>query len=887
MSDTLYLIDASGYIFRAYHALPPLMTKEGVPTGAVYGYAALILRLLQEQRPVYLAAAFDASRDTFRVAEYADYKANRPEMPADLSPQIPLIHEVTRAFRIPILVEKGFEADDLIASAAQRAQSLGLKVVILSGDKDLMQLVNERVVLHDPIRQKVYGPAEVVEKFGVPPSQIADLLGLMGDSSDNIPGVPGIGEKTGAELLKTYGSLEKILDGVDQMKPSKRRDSLKAHAENARLSKRLATLNPAAPTPEALDAYRFPGIDTAAAASLFTRLEFHKLAGQIAPQARVERGAYRVLPDLDALRAEVEALRQRGSCALSFEPSDDTSAAVLVGLSLCGAEGQAAYLPLLHRYLGAPSQPSPKDALAVLAPLLVDPGVKRFHCEAKRDRLLLARYGVPVGPEAVDVALASYLLQPDDAHDLLSIARRHLGHELRPRAELLGKGKKQLAFEELEVPRAAEYAAERADVIFRSAALLPPLLEAAGLSSLLYEVEQPLSTLLAEIEQQGVALDVDHLRAMSQRFGEQMQAIEARCHQLAGQEFNVGSPKQLQEILFEKLKLPVAKRTKTGPSTDSAVLEELDHPLAKAILEHRALSKLKGTYLDALPALVNPKTKRIHTSFNQTVAATGRLSSSDPNLQNIPVRTEAGKEIRRAFIAPPGTALVSLDYSQIELRLLAHFSKDESFVAAFRANEDIHRRAAAEIFHKSIQEVSADERRISKTITFGVIYGMGAFRLKQELSISQAEAQDYINRYFTRYAGIRKFLDDTIAQARAKGELRTILQRRRLFSDLNSSNHALRSYAERTATNSPIQGSAADIIKLAMLKVATALHASGLRARMLLQVHDELLFEAPEAEVPALIDLAKREMEGVGPALSLSVPLLVEAGHGPNWTAAH
>jgi DNA polymerase-1 len=889
MADTLYLIDASGYIFRAFHALPPLTTKEGLHTGAVFGYAALILRLLQEQRPVYLAAAFDASRKTFRNEQYAEYKANRPAMPPELVPQIELIREVTRLFRIPMLLQEGFEADDLIASAVQKARALDLDVVILSGDKDLMQLVTERVKLHDPLRHKVYGPPEVEEKFGVPPALIPDLLGLMGDTSDNIPGVPGIGEKTGAELLKTYGSLEKVLLGADAMKPSKRRDTLKTHAENARLSKRLATLNPdAKTTPDALDAYRFPGIDAPAASALFSKLEFHKLAGQLAPQTRVERTGYRIVAGAEALAAEIAKLQEAPAFSITLEPSeDDLRKAVLIGLSLCAKEGDACYVPLGHRYLGAPAQCSPQEALAALAPLLTDPNKKRYHADAKAARILLSRYGATLGTESVDVSLASYLLDPDDSHDLGSVARRHLGHELRPRAELLGKGKKQQLFEELEVPRAAEFAAERADVVFRSASLLPERLSSAGLLSLLQEVEQPLSRLLGEVEQHGLALDVEHLRKLSQRFGEQMQAIEKRCHELAGAEFNVGSPKQLQEILFEKLKLPVGKRTKTGPSTDSAVLEELDHPLAKEILAHRQLSKLKGTYLDALPALVNPKTQRIHTSLHQTVAATGRLSSSDPNLQNIPVRTEDGREIRRAFIAPPGTKLVSLDYSQIELRLLAHFSGDASFVEAFRANEDIHKRAAAEIFHKPIGEVSADERRISKTITFGVIYGMGPFRLKQELNISQAEAQDYITRYFARYAGIRKFLDDTIAQARAKGELRTILNRRRRFADLNSSNHALRSYAERTATNSPIQGSAADVIKLAMLRVDRAMKSAGLFSKMLLQVHDELLFESPLGEVETLIGLAKTEMEAVGPQLGLRVPLLVEAGSGQNWAEAH
>jgi DNA polymerase I len=888
MADTLYIIDASGFIFRAYHALPSFSTSAGVPTGAVLGYTTMLLKLLADYKPVYLAAAFDAARDTFRTAEYSDYKANRPDLPLDLAPQFPLIFEVTKAFAIPLLLAQGFEADDLIATLAKKARAGGLEVVILSGDKDLMQLVGEGVWLHDPIKQKRYGPKDVEEKLGVTPAQVPDFLGLMGDASDNIPGVPGIGEKTAAELLKAYGSLEKVLESVEEIKGPKRKEALKAHAEDARLSKRLATLRDDAPVAGEPGDYKYPGFDPLVVKPVFAKLEFHKLAAQMAPTSKIER-KYRTIFTREDFEAELAKIRERGEFAVDLETTSiDPHRAEIVGIALSSREGDASYTPISHRYLGAPQQLPLKEALPLLKPILEDPKLRLYGQHSKYERVIFRAYGVEMAPVAIDTMLASYVLDPTESHSLSAISQRELGHDMIVYEDVTGRGKKQIGFDEVDVVRATEYSGEDADVTFRLAKLLPPKVEAAGLMKLLVEVEQPLSSLLAKIEANGVVVDVEYLRRMSQKLGAELLVLEKRCQELAGVEFNVNSPKQLQEILFERLKLPVVKRTKTGPSTDSSVLEEIEHPLAEAILEQRQLAKLKGTYLDTFPSLVNPRTGRIHTSFNQAVAATGRLSSSEPGLQNIPVRTEIGRDIRRAFIAPPGHTIVSTDYSQIELRLMAHFSGDGAFMEAFQKGEDIHRRTAAEIFSKKLEEVTPDERRASKTIVFGLIYGMGAFRLKRQLGgIHQAEAQAYIDRFFARYSGVKGYFDGVLASARASGEIRTILGRRRAIPDLNSPNRQVRSNAERMATNSPLQGSAADIMKLAMLRVDEAMQREGLKSKMTLQVHDELLFEAPEAEVQAIGALAKREMEAVGVSLGLRVPLIVEVGAGANWADAH
>lgn len=891
MPDTLYLIDASGYIYRAYHALPPLTTTAGLPTGAVYGYAHLILRFLEDKKPTYIAAAFDASRESFRTEELATYKGTRPEMPSDLVPQVPLIREVTQAFRIPILVSAGIEADDLIASAAQKAKAKGLDVLILSGDKDLMQLIDDKVSLYDPIRHKLYGPNEVVEKFGVPPSLIPDLLGLMGDSSDNLPGVPGIGEKTAAELLKTFGSLENVLSSVDQISGPKRKEALKNHANDARLSKRLATLRLDAVVPEEMEAYRFKGIDTAAVKPLFAKLEFSRLIVQATNQSTREdfdTKKYRTVTEPLEIASEVAKIKQSGEYCLTLGLTNpDPQKADITGFALASAPGDVCYIPVAHRYLGAPRQPSLEDVLRVLRPLFEDETVKLYGFNVKEAYIALGRLGVKLPLPSCDAMLASYLLAPDETHTLPIVSQRHLGHEPKSIEEFLGKGKKQQSFEELEINKATEYSGECADVSLRLCKALPQKLEEAGLLKLLVDLEHPISLLLAKVESNGVAIDTDYLKKMSQKLGEELGALEKKCHDIAGVSFNVNSPKQLQEILFEKLKLPVVKKTKTGPSTDSSVLEELDHPLTRAILELRHISKLKSTYLDTLPLIVNPRTGRIHTSFNQAVAATGRLSSTDPNLQNIPIRSELGKAIRKGFIAGTGNVIVSADYNQIELRLLAHFSGDPVFVASFSAGEDIHRRTAAELLNKKIQDVTPDERRLSKTITFGLIYGMGAFRLKQELGISQSEASTYIEKYFQRYARVKAFFEEVLEKARASGEVRTILRRRRLFTELNNTNRQIRANAERMATNSGIQGSAADIMKMAMLRVDAAMQQEKLTAKMILQVHDELLFDAPPSEVDTLKALAKREMEAIRQVLDLRVPLLVDVGSALNWADAH
>ncbi len=888
---TLYVIDLSGYVFRAYHGVPPLSNSKGEPTHATMGVTNMLLALVRAQRPKYLAVAMDGPGDTFRNTLYPAYKANRPPAPPDLAQQMKRCREVAEAFAIPVMQCDGFEADDLIATAITRARAAGLHVVVASDDKDLLQLVADDVLVWQARKQRVCDRDAVVAEWGVGPERVRDLLALMGDSSDNVPGVDHVGQKTAAKLLQEYGSLDGVYQNVAKVK-GKTQEYLRTDEANARLSYTLVGLRDDVPMAFDLDDLMYGGWDKDKLRSLFVELEFNKLAESLegakavtaAPQAEP---VYEAVLTLESLEAAVAACRAAGAFAVDTETTSlDTSRAELVGVSLAWKPLFGVYIPLGHRYLGVPPQIPRAQALAVLGPLLADPTVKKWGQNIKYDDIILRRAGVPVAGYDFDTMLASYLIDPErHTHKLDEISRTELGYEMVPYEAVTGSGKKQVTFDQVEIARATQYAAEDAEVVCRLVERLRPRVESEGLGGLLREVEIPLALVLGRIEERGILLDGAHLKALSKQVSIDVARLEKECHDLVGKTFNVNAPRQLETILFDDLKLPVFKRTKTARSTDAEVLEELaeKHPLPRKILELRSLTKLQGTYLDTLPTLADPD-GRIHTSFNQAVAATGRLSSSNPNLQNIPIRTPLGREIRRAFRAPPGHLLLAADYSQIELRVLAHLSRDPILVDAFQRNEDVHVRTAMEVFKVAREDVTRDMRARAKTVNFAVIYGQGDAALARQLSITREEAAGFITAYFTTFATLKAYLDGTVETARSGEVVQTILGRRRYVKDIHSSNRALRLAAERIATNTPIQGTSADIIKVAMVRVEQGLLAAGLGARMVLTVHDELVLEVPEPEKDAVEALVRKTMEAV---MALSVPLRVECGWADNWGDAH
>ena len=886
-TDVLYLLDLSGYVFRAYHALPPLTNIKGEPTHATYGMVSMLNKLVEERKPAYLAVAMDSPGRTFRDDIDVRYKATRPAPPPDLHRQLARCREIVEAYRIPIFVAPGVEADDLIAIAVARARAAGLRVVIASADKDLMQLVDdERVLMWDAMRDKVYGPPEVVEKFGVPPAQVRDALALIGDSSDNIPGVPSIGAKTAAELLKQFGSLEAIYAGLDQVKKPRIRDSLKEHEADARVSQRLVTLNTDGDIELALQTLRYGGgADTQRLREIFTELEFTRFLKNVPPPAAIA-GAYRAVLDRAALVAFAGEVRAAGKVALEVHAtSRDAMTAHVCGLALACKPGEAVYVPLGHRYLGAPTQLGWPEVRELLAPVLEDRAIGKLGHDVKFCDVVLGRHGVRLAGIAFDTMLASYLLEPEESNALPDIAQRDGGFSMVTFESIAPKkrGVAQRGLDEIEVEQASTYAGAFADVALQLAERYTPRLAEAGLDKVFYDLELPLANVLAEMERTGVLVDFKQLEALGKEMSKELAELEAKARAAAGQELNLASPRQLETILFDELKLKSTRRTKTGRSTDADVLEALvdEHPLPGIILEHRAIAKLKGTYVDALPRLVHPETGRIHTRWSQAVAATGRLSSQDPNLQNIPIRTALGKQIRKAFIAPPGAVMLSADYSQIELRVLAHLSHDEVLVDTFQRGQDVHVRTAMEIFGVDEAGVTEEMRGRSKTVNFGVIYGMGEVALAKRLGITRAEAAKFIAAYFERYHGVEEFMERTMVEARRTETVRTLLGRRRHLVDLRSSVPMKRSYAERIAQNTPIQGTAADLLKLAMVRLKEPVVPG---ARMVLTVHDELAFEVPRAAVEEAAAKIKQAMETVFP---LDVPLVVDVGWGETWAEAH
>ncbi len=880
-NDSLYLIDASSYVFRAYFAITGhLSNRRGLPTKAIYGFTNMVWKVLRERRPTYMALVFDAPGPTFRHEMYEAYKANRPEMPADLIPQLPYIKEIGQALGIPTLEIGGYEADDIIATLARRIDH---QVVIISGDKDFLQLVSDRVIIWDPMKDIIYDRKAVESRFGLSPEKLLDVMALTGDSSDNIPGVPGIGEKTAIKLIREFGSLEALLERVEEVSRPRLRKLLKAHAEAARISKELIRLKDNAPVSLDLSHYRLREPDWPRLRELFRELDFTRLLRELPPEKTISYDDYHLVTSEEELKDLVAKARGAAPLVVDLEATDkDPLRAEIVGVALCFSPPKAYYIPVGHKALTSPDQLSFETVKRHLAPLIEDEGVPVVGQNIKYDLILLRRQGIELRGLAGDTMVASYLLDPTRrAHNLDDLAQEYLGHKMISYRELVGKGG---SFADVGLEEAKIYACEDAHVTYLLHEKMWPLLKEHSLWPLFMEVEIPLIYVLAEMEIVGVKIDLVYLRELSREFERRLLELEERIYSLAGEAFNINSTRRLGSILFDKLGLPRLKKTrkKTGYSTDVEVLEELAalHELPRLILEYRTLAKLKSTYVDALPRMVNPLDGRLHTSFNQTVTATGRLSSSEPNLQNIPVRGEEGTKIRRAFVPEEGHLLLSADYSQIDLRVLAHYSQDQTLVEAFARGEDIHARTAMEIFGVPREMVTSEMRRVAKTINFGIVYGMSPYGLAKELKIGRREAAAFIKRYFERYPGVRDYMQQIVAEARERGYVATIFGRKRYLPDINSPNRAAREFAERTAINTPIQGSAADIIKLAMIEIHRSIKKEEMPAKMILQVHDELLFEIPEPQVE---DVARRIVELMETVVKLRVPLKVNVSWGKSW----
>ncbi|MCX8048031.1 MAG: DNA polymerase I [Methylohalobius sp.] len=889
-SRMVVLIDGSSFFYRAYHALPPLNNSKGEPTGAIYGVANMLRKLLKKYDTPYFGVVFDAAGPTFRNHLFKAYKAHRPPMPEDLKAQLGPLQELIEALGIPQISQEGVEADDVIATLAKKAKAQGFFVVVASSDKDLAQLVDERLILDNTMAETLLDVRGVQEKFGVPPGRIVDYLALVGDSSDNISGIPGVGPKTAAKWLNQYGSLDGIVTHASEIK-GKAGESLRAHLRELDLARQLATIHNDVELAIGIEDLKRRPPDYAKLACLLKRLEFTSWLRQLdLPTAHSQGSRYEAVLSRADLNIWLEALRQAELFAFDTETTDlNYLNARLVGVSFAVEPGKAAYVPLAHDYRGAPPQLAVNEVLAELGPLLASEEVPKLGQNLKYDAHVLANYGMELKGIAHDTMLQSYVLNSTATrHDLDSLALTYLGIKTTRYEEVAGKGTKQIPFQKVSLERAAAYAAEDADLTLRLHRVLWPKLEAEPkLKKVYQEIEMPLVPVLMRLERNGVKVDREELHSLSAELGQRLAAIEEQVYCLAGEEFNLASPRQLHRILFEKLSLPVLKKTPTGqPSTAEEVLSRLaeEFELPRLLLEHRTLSKLKTTYADRLPEQIHPRTGRVHTSYHQAVTATGRLSSSDPNLQNIPIRSEEGRRIRRAFVAPPGAKLVAADYSQIELRIMAHLSQDPNLVRAFAAGTDIHRATAAELFNLAPEEVTPNQRRAAKAINFGLIYGMSAFGLAKQLGVEREQAQAYIDRYFERYPGVRDYMERTKQTAYRAGYVETLFGRRLYLPELNAKDPRRQSQAERAAINAPMQGSAADIIKRAMIAVDHWIQRSRIEVKMILQVHDELVFEVEEDCLDqAILEIQTRMQQ----AADLRVPLVVEVGVGANWDEAH
>ena len=887
---TLFLIDGSGYIYRAFHAIRGLTNSKGLPTNAVFGFTRMLMKLLEENISDRMVMFFDSKGPTFRHDMYEDYKANRPPMPEELSVQIPYIHQVTQAFNIPAFGMPGYEADDLIGTTTKRAEKEGYFSVIVTGDKDLKQLISDRSITWDPMKDVIVGLKDI-QATGITPPQLIDVMGLSGDASDNVPGVPGIGPKTALSLIQTFGNMEHLYEQVHTITKKKQHDKLIQYKDQALLSRELVKLNTQAPIHFRVADLKVGEPDNSALADLFKELEFTQLQRLFPKQTDLSKKQYHTIQDIDSLTALVSRLKTARLMAVDTETtSTNPMMAEMVGLSFSIQKDEAFYIPCAHRYLGVPNQIELAKALAILKPVLEDPAIHKVGQNIKYDWIVLQRHGIRLNGITFDTMLASYLINPSKrAHNLDQIALDFLDHKTITYEDLTGKkGKKAATFDTVPIEKATPYACEDADITLMACHLLNEKMETLGLSKLFHEVEMPLVSVLKDMEMTGATVNKDKLHELSNSFDHQLKTIEKSIYEVAEESFNINSTQQLGKILFEKLGLPVQKKTrkKTGYSTDVEVLTTLanHHELPKLVLRHRTLSKLKSTYTDALIELIHPETGRIHTSFNQTVTATGRLSSSNPNLQNIPIRTAEGKEIRKAFIPRSGWKMLSADYSQIELRILAHYSEDEILRKAFEEEEDIHTRTAAEVFQVFPSFITEDLRRQAKIINFGIIYGMSPFGLAKALNISRKMAKAYIDNYFGRYKGVKTFIEQIIEDTRKSGQTTTLLGRIRLLPEINSKNVTERRFAERTAINTPIQGTAADLIKVAMINVDNELKSRKMKTAMLLSVHDEMVFEVPPEEVETASALIKDKMESVW---DLKVPLKVNIEVGNDWATAH
>lgn len=884
----LYLIDGNSYVYRAYHAIKGLTNSKGLPTGAIYGFTNMLLKVVREKKPDYIAIAFDSPAPTERHRLFEAYKAQRPSTPNELINQIPYIKRIVDAFRIPVLEIEGYEADDILATLAKKGEGRGLSVTIVTGDKDIFQIVGRNIRTYDTMKDKVYEEKDVLDKFGVGPDKVVEVMGLMGDAIDNIPGVPGIGEKTAVELIKEFGSIENLLRNLEKVKKPKLREALKINEEIARLSHNLATIHSDLPIDIDLKELSITKPDNETLLRLFRELEFSSLLKTLTPHADLDKSEYSNITSEDEFLKLLERMKVKGEFSIDIESTGkDPMIAEIVGISISTEPNSACYIPLSHIYPDAPHQLKKEYVLEKLKPILEDETLRKIGQNIKYEVVILRNHCIDLKGISFDTMIASYLLNPvKPAHNLENIALEYLDYKILTYEEVVGKGKKQIGFENVPLDMATKYSCEDSDITLRLKRVLSTLIDNKGLMKLFYDVEMPLLKVLADIEMNGFKIDREILSEMSKELEGQLNTIIERIYFLAGEEFNINSPKQLSEILFRKLGLKPTKRTKTGYSTNVEVLEELSfqHELPREILEYRNLFKIKSTYLDTLPDLINPKTGRIHTSLNQTVTATGRLSSSEPNLQNIPIRGELGKRIREAFIAEKGNALLSADYSQIELRILAHLAQDEILVGAFKGGEDIHTRTATEIFDLPPESITPDMRRQAKTVNFGIIYGISPYGLSVELRIPFEKAKELIERYFERHKGVKDFIERNLKEAEEKGYVKTILCRQRHIPELMSQNSNVRQLGERLAINTPIQGSAADLIKLAMVNISKRFHGMNSNARMILQIHDELVFESPEEEIEQIKKVVKEEMEGV---IEFSVPIKVDIGVGKNWSEAH
>ncbi|MCH7753887.1 DNA polymerase I [candidate division KSB1 bacterium] len=909
LKKTLFLIDGSAIAYRSYFAFikNPLTNSRGENTSAVFGFLRFLFMIFDNEKPDYLAVVFDPKGPTFRHKLYKEYKATRQKMPDDMRSQVPQIHEFLKALNIPMIEVDGFEADDVIGTLAKTAQKRGFESFMVTGDKDFMQLVDSGIKMYNPKRAgeevEILDEAGVESKVGLPPEKIIDYLALMGDTSDNIPGVPGIGPKTAVDLVQEFGSVESVLENAEKVSRAKVSQNLQTYREDALLSKSLVIIDTAVPLDVELESFKCQEPDHEEVVKLIKEFEFTSLLERFSPQKKASEIEYKIVNSSEQLEEEVASLRKAKFFVIDLETTDrDPMRADIVGMALSSAPGRAFYIPVqvekskqeksgtIKRKMflkGEGELFASLNLTEFLKPVLEDSRIKKSGHNIKYDMLVLSRHGIEMDGVYFDTMVGSFLLYPNlRQHNLDALALEHLDFVKIPISDLIGKGKKQVSIAEVPVKDIAKYACEDADITFRLHQIFEPKLSRGDLLQLFQDVEIPLIYVLKDVEQTGVSLDLDFLGEMSQTMQNKLAELVETIYKEAGGEFNINSTQQLGHILFEKLQLPKKKRTKTGYSTDVRVLEELAkiHELPRILIEYRELTKLKSTYVDALPSLVNPDTGRLHTSYNQTIAATGRLSSSDPNLQNIPIRTELGREIRRAFI--PGDSdhvILDADYSQVELRVMAHLSKDPVLLEAFNNNEDIHTKTASLIFQVPPEELTREHRRKAKEINFGIMYGMGVFGLATRLAISNEEARDFITSYFTLYAKVKEFIDSMHVQVEEKGFVTTLLNRTRYLPEIRSKNHNIREFAKRTAVNTPIQGTAAELIKVAMINIWKKLKAKNYKTKMIMQVHDELVFEAPKSEVEEVKVLVKQEMEN---ALKLDVPIKADVGVGPNWLEA-